>query len=101
MTEVEVEVEEFAVFRLLYYLVQAIQPILVPLCFFFAWIFIVLVGWTLCSAMRDTAARAKRMHKIPCTNCQFFTNDYRLKCTIQPLIANTEKAIDCFDYRKA
>jgi hypothetical protein len=38
------------------------------------------------------------MHKIPCPNCQFFTNDHRLKCTIKPLIANTEDAISCQDY---
>ncbi|MGK7876069.1 MAG: hypothetical protein AB4426_23055 [Xenococcaceae cyanobacterium] len=86
-------------FQLIYYLVEAIQPVLVPLCFFFAWTFVALLGWSLLSAIRDAAARAKRMHEIPCTNCQFFNNDYRLKCTVQPFIANTEKAIDCSDYR--
>ncbi|WP_315862613.1 hypothetical protein [Geminocystis sp. NIES-3708] len=38
------------------------------------------------------------MHKIPCSRCQYFTNNYRLKCTLQPLIANTESAIDCSDF---
>lgn len=39
------------------------------------------------------------MHQIPCSNCQFFTNDYRLKCTVNPSVANTERAINCCDYR--
>jgi RNA polymerase subunit RPABC4/transcription elongation factor Spt4 len=39
------------------------------------------------------------MHQIPCHNCQFFTNNYRLKCTVHPSIANTEEAIDCSDYQ--
>ncbi|MBR8826823.1 MAG: hypothetical protein DSM107014_02790 [Gomphosphaeria aponina SAG 52.96 = DSM 107014] len=85
--------------EILYHLIKAIQPILVPLCFVSAWTFVILLGWSLWSGMRATVARAKQMHQIPCANCQFFTNDYRLKCTIQPYIANTEKAIDCCDYR--
>ncbi len=39
------------------------------------------------------------MHQIPCSNCKFFTNDHRLKCTVSPSIANTEQAINCGDYR--
>jgi len=42
---------------------------------------------------------AKKMHQIPCTKCRFFTNDYRLKCTARPHIANTEEAIHCLDYQ--
>ena len=78
---------------------KAIQPILDPLCFVLAWTLLILLGLTLWSAIRDTAAQVKQMHDIPCTNCQFFTQDYRLKCTVQPFIANTEKAINCSDYR--
>jgi hypothetical protein len=79
-------------------LIQEIQPWLVPLCVMFAWLFVVLLGLTIYGAINDTTARAKKMHQIPCSNCKFFTNDYRLKCTIHPLIANTEEAIDCKDY---
>jgi hypothetical protein len=86
------------VFQLLHYLIQAIQPVLVPICFLFAWVFFPMLGWSLWSAMRDIWARSQEMHKIPCSQCKFFTNDYRLKCTVQPFIANTEGAIDCRDY---
>jgi hypothetical protein len=51
------------------------------------------------SALLDSYAVARRMHVIPCTNCRYFTNDYRLKCPVQPTIANTEQAIQCSDYR--
>ncbi|MFB6274958.1 MAG: hypothetical protein ABEI32_02265 [Halothece sp.] len=54
--------------------------------------------WTLISTVYATVQRGQTMHQIPCPNCQFFTNDHRLKCTVHPLIANTEQAINCQDY---
>ena len=56
-----------------------------------------LVGWSLVSFLLDAVATAKRMHQIPCTKCRFFTGDYRLKCTVNPHVANTEEAIGCPD----
>ncbi|WP_348251226.1 hypothetical protein [Leptolyngbya subtilissima] len=38
------------------------------------------------------------MHKIPCAECRYFTNDHRLKCPIHPKIALSESAIDCPDF---
>jgi len=84
---------------LLFRLNQLIQPFIVPICFVSAWVLIIGVSWTLGRAMRDGIAQAKRMHQIPCAHCQFFTNDYRLKCTIHPHYANSERAIDCLDYK--
>lgn len=57
------------------------------------------IGWSLGSVVKDTIEVAKTMHEIPCANCQYFTDDHRLKCTLHPKIANTEQAIDCSDYR--
>ncbi|MEH2198994.1 hypothetical protein CDG77_12925 [Nostoc sp. 'Peltigera membranacea cyanobiont' 213] len=85
--------------ELISFLLHGIQPFLVPICFVVAWtvtIFVVLSLWT---AARDSVATAKLMHQIPCTGCQFFTDNYRLKCTVRPSIANTEEAIDCSDYQ--
>lgn len=84
----------------LHQFLQGIQPLLVPVCFILAWLIILSLSITLWSAIRDTLARAKKMHAIPCTHCQYFTNDYRLKCPVQPRLANTEKAINCRDYRR-
>lgn len=85
-------------FQLLYPLVRAIQPFVVPICFCLTWGLILLLFFTIWSAIRDSLATAKRMHQIPCSGCQFFTDDYRLKCTVHPSIANTEAAIRCLDY---
>jgi hypothetical protein len=87
------------VFQLLYAFIQAIQPFLVPLCFVAAWAFVLLAVWSVFSAMKDGISNAKRMHQIPCANCQFFTGDYHLKCTVHPTTALSERAIDCPDYR--
>jgi hypothetical protein len=87
------------VFGIINYVLEAIEPIAIPLRFVFPGLLVALGGWTIISAIVDALNRAKQMHRIPCTNCRFFTNDYRLKCTIYPHIANTEKAIDCSDYR--
>lgn len=57
-------------------------------------------GWSLISFVIDIVAQAKRMHQIPCTRCCFFTGDYRLKCTVNPSLANTEQAIGCGDYQE-
>lgn len=69
-----------------------------PIYFLIAWIFLGLLLSTLIASSRDIKKRSEIMHKIPCSRCQYFTNNYRLKCTLQPLIANTESAIDCSDF---
>jgi hypothetical protein len=81
------------------FIIQGIQKFLVPICFVTAWGMIILVAWSLWSAARDGVKTAKQMHQIPCSGCQFFTADYRLKCTVHPSVANTEEAIDCIDYQ--
>ncbi|MCL1472490.1 hypothetical protein LAY57_17640 [Argonema antarcticum A004/B2] len=85
-------------FQLLYPLIHSLQPFLVPICFVLAWGFMLLLAWNLWSAFSHSVTRAKRMHQIPCPGCRFFTNDYRLKCTVRPGVANSEDAIDCPDY---
>ncbi|MBF2004295.1 hypothetical protein ACF3DV_15955 [Chlorogloeopsis fritschii PCC 9212] len=85
--------------QILYFLIHTIQQFLVPLCFITAWALLILVAWSLWTAARDTVKTAKNMHQIPCSSCQYFTDDYRLKCTVHPCIANTEEAINCLDYQ--
>lgn len=86
-------------FQILYYLVHAIGPLLVPVCFLSAWMLMALFAWGIWSAIADGVAKAKRMHSIPCADCRYFTGDYHLKCTVQPHVALSEAAIDCPDYR--
>ncbi|MEM6612557.1 MAG: hypothetical protein AAF652_09940 [Cyanobacteria bacterium P01_C01_bin.72] len=40
----------------------------------------------------------KQLHQIPCDKCAYFTGDYRLKCTVNPMVAMSEKAIGCRDF---
>ena len=79
--------------------VSVFKPVLLQLRFVAACSLLVLCGWSLASFAIDAVARGKKMHQIPCTKCRFFTGDYRLKCTVNPNIANSEQAIDCSDFR--
>jgi ABC-type nickel/cobalt efflux system permease component RcnA len=88
----------FTVFKTIFFLIHGIQPLLIPLCLVSAWIVIILVIWSLWSTARESVETAQKMHQIPCSKCQFFTNNHRLKCTVRPSIANTEAAIGCSDY---
>lgn len=65
-----------------------------------AWGLLGMMVWQVWSGMRDTVKRSRRMHEIPCPDCQFFTNDHRLKCTVHPNKAMTEEAIGCIDFEK-
>ena len=79
-------------------ILQDLEPMLKPVYFVGAWIlFLMLIG-TVFTAIADVLKRAKQMHKIPCSNCKYFTNNYRLKCTVKPDLASTEAAITCPDY---
>jgi hypothetical protein len=82
----------------LYWLIQTLQPLLVPICFVLAWTIVLLIGWNTWAAIRDSITNAKQMHQIPCANCQFFTNDHRLKCPVHPSEALSDAAINCPDY---
>jgi hypothetical protein len=82
----------------MYPLIHAFQPLLAPVCFVTAWALVVLVLWSIWTAVRDGTATVKRLHQIPCANCQFFTDDYILKCTVHPTSALTEEAINCSDF---
>lgn len=65
-----------------------------------AWGLLALMFGSLVTAVRDTVGRSRQMHQIPCAGCQFFTNDYRLKCTLHPKMAATEAAINCRDFEQ-
>lgn len=83
----------------LHNLLRLIQPLLVPICFGFAWLLVGLMSWSIWTAIRDAVSTAKQMHEIPCANCQFFTNTHYLKCPVHPKIALSNEAINCPDYQ--
>lgn len=81
-----------------FWLIQLIQPILVPLCFVLAWGLVAITLWQLLAVTRDGVQRAKVMHQIPCAQCRYFTNSHFLKCPLHPKVALSEAAIGCNDY---
>ncbi len=85
-------------FPLLYPFVHALQPLLVPICLVAAWAIVVLTVWSLVASIKETADRTRQLHQIPCSQCQYFTSSYHLKCTVHPTKALTEEAIHCADY---
>jgi hypothetical protein len=87
------------VFQLAFNSASLFKPLLLQLRVVGAFSIVSLCGWSLISCILDVIAQAKKMHQIPCTKCRFFTGDYRLKCTVNPSLANTEQAIGCGDYR--
>ncbi|MGF1495819.1 MAG: hypothetical protein ACFB8W_03195 [Elainellaceae cyanobacterium] len=87
-----------ALFNFLRLLLGFVQPFLIPVCFIAAWCLVFLLGWSVWSAFRDGLSRAKQMHRVPCSNCQYFTGDYHLKCPVRPSIALSEAAINCPDF---
>lgn len=79
-------------------LIELVHLVLVPVCFVVAWGLVGLMAWNTISAIRDGLSQATVMHKVPCAECRFFTNDYRLKCPIHPRNALSESAINCSDF---
>ncbi|ELS02021.1 hypothetical protein Xen7305DRAFT_00017310 [Xenococcus sp. PCC 7305] len=78
---------------------EANMIVIVVLRFLLACSVIGIFVWSFLRTVISGVIAAKKMHQIPCSTCNFFTNDHRLKCTAHPYIANTEEAIQCLDYQ--
>lgn len=82
-------------------LFQLLQPYLGPICLVLAWTVVILTIWNITAAFRDGLQRAQTMHRIPCADCKFFTNQAVLKCPVNPGQAMSEQAIGCSDFETA
>ncbi len=67
-------------------------------CLVCAWTLLCLFVGSICRVSREGLIYVKRLHQIPCNRCAFFTKEYCLKCTVHPLTALSEEAIDCRDF---
>ncbi|MGF1591546.1 MAG: hypothetical protein ACFCU7_20345 [Pleurocapsa sp.] len=54
--------------------------------------------WRLIAIAKGAIIHLKSLHQIPCSKCAYFTGDYRLKCTVNPMVAMSETAIGCRDF---
>lgn len=86
---------------MLLYVMSRLQPYLGPICIVVAWSMVILGIWQVIAATRDGVQRAQTMHRIPCSDCSFFTNQAVLKCPLHPTQALSEEAIGCRDFETA
>lgn len=63
-----------------------------------AWVIVALVFLTVYQFLAAGSRRVKRLHQIPCSECEYFTQASCLKCTVRPHWAGTELAIGCPDF---
>jgi hypothetical protein len=77
---------------------QIISPYLGMICLLVAWLTVFAAIGNAIVGLTAAARRGRTMHQIPCSRCAFFTNDYRLKCSVDPIVAGSEAAIDCPHY---
>lgn len=75
-----------------------LHPVFIGLCTCLAWGMVALFVWNMGAAIAYSLKTSQRMHRIPCSQCQYFTGDYRLKCALHPRAALSEAAIDCADF---
>ncbi|MEO0457434.1 MAG: hypothetical protein AAF152_12765 [Cyanobacteria bacterium P01_A01_bin.114] len=59
---------------------------------------LLLCTWRCWNVLQQGTHYVRQLHDIPCSQCAYFTGDYRLKCTVSPTAALTEAAIGCPDY---
>ncbi|NJK40863.1 MAG: hypothetical protein HC934_04925 [Acaryochloridaceae cyanobacterium SU_2_1] len=86
------------IIQLWYRLYPILHPLFIGLCMGLAWGMVGLFLWNIGAAIAYSLKTSQRMHQIPCSQCQYFTGDYRLKCTLHPSIALSDAAIHCADF---
>jgi hypothetical protein len=67
-------------------------------CALCAWTTMIFFVWVVWFNFKKGTNHIKRLHQVPCTACEYFTNDFRLKCTVHPIKACSEEAIGCIDF---
>jgi len=86
--------------RVLHAIGDALSPYLVPICLVVAWLVVLSAVANAIAGIRAAARRFQAAHSIPCSRCVYFTGDHRLKCSIDPIAAGSEAAIDCPHYEE-
>lgn len=72
---------------------------LAPVGLLFSWIiFFIALQKIRRSLDNKIVFKINTIHKVPCKNCQFYSNNNYLKCAVQPSIVLTEEAKNCSEY---
>lgn len=86
------------VFVLIARLVVWLRPALPIICALMAWTITAMLALNVMAVVRQGVASARKMHRIPCSNCLYASESYRLKCSVRPSDAFSEQAIGCQDF---
>jgi hypothetical protein len=79
-------------------LILLIRPALPVICAVLAWSLVAMLVLNLVAMVRQGLTNVRKMHRIPCANCRYATENYRLKCSVRPIEAFSEQAISCQDF---
>jgi hypothetical protein len=72
---------------------------LAPVGLLSSWVIFFLVLRKIRTALDNKIVfEVKGLHKVPCKNCQFYSNNNYLKCAVKPDVVMTEEAKDCSEY---
>ncbi len=72
---------------------------LAPVGLLSSWVIFFLVLRKIRAALDNKMVfEVKGLHKVPCKNCQFYSNNNYLKCAVKPDVVMTEEAKDCSEY---
>jgi hypothetical protein len=69
-------------------------------CIVCAWTIVISCIWSVFLTLKKGRNYLTMLHEIPCHNCEYFTNDHRLKCTVHPTKACSEQALNCIDFEQ-
>lgn len=71
------------------------------ICFVCTWAMIIFAFSRSIQTLKAGRDHLASLHEIPCSQCQYFTQNYSLKCTVHPYEALTQDAINCLDFEEA
>lgn len=69
-------------------------------CYCFWLLFVILLSCKIWQSSKKAFTYLNKLHQIPCSRCVYFTGDHRLKCTVDPLRAMSEEAINCRNFEQ-
>ncbi|MEH2258191.1 hypothetical protein [Nostoc sp.] len=82
---------------------------LVHISFMVVWTIVVFIVSSVCKVLedppentaqdKDEIVSIKHLEQHTCKKCQFFNNNYFLKCAVHPTTALTKQALNCSDYK--
>lgn len=70
-----------------------------PIGFAFSWvIFFIILRKVRTFLDNKMVFTINSSHRVPCKNCQYFSNNHYLKCAVNPCVVLTEEAQNCSEY---